>query len=168
VSEQTPLFQDFTAHTVKVGPIDINCRVGGEGPPLLLLHGCPQTHVMWHKLAPELAKKFTVVAADLRGYGDSSKPAGLKDHSNYSFREMALDQVAVMSLFGFDRFSAIGHDRGARVLHRIPMEAATRPVNIVLARTTLNHTTSIAGNGVKISPSLSSPARPSIGLLKTT
>ncbi|WP_031259950.1 alpha/beta hydrolase [Mesorhizobium sp. LNHC252B00] len=122
MSDQPPLFKNFSVHTVKVGSININCRVGGEGPPLLLLHGCPQTHVMWHKLAPELAKTYTVVASDLRGYGDSSKPQGLPDHANYAFREMASDQLAVMKSFGFDRFYAIGHDRGARVLHRMALD----------------------------------------------
>jgi haloacetate dehalogenase len=102
--------------------VTIHCRIGGNGPPLLLLHGCPQTHLMWHKLAPELAKSFTVVAADLRGYGASSKPQGGRNHENYSFRNMAADQKAVMRTFGFDVFEAVGHDRGARVLHRMALD----------------------------------------------
>jgi haloacetate dehalogenase len=116
------LFDGFISRDVQVGGARIHCRVGGSGPPLLLLHGCPQTHVMWHKIAPALARRFTVVASDLRGYGDSSKPRGSADHDNYSFRAMAMDQLELMSSFGFDRFSAVGHDRGARVLHRMALD----------------------------------------------
>ena len=115
-------FENFTSRLIQVKHARIHCRVGGAGPPLLLLHGCPQTHVMWHKLAPALSRVFTVVASDLRGYGDSSKPAGSADHSNYSFRAMAADQVEVMSSLGFATFSAVGHDRGARVLHRMALD----------------------------------------------
>jgi haloacetate dehalogenase len=100
----------------------IRFRVGGDGPPLLLLHGCPQTHVMWHKVAITLSRSFTVVASDLRGYGDSSKPRGATDHSNYSFRAMAADQLEVMAALGFGRFLAAGHDRGARVIHRMALD----------------------------------------------
>src|SRR5256884_8285918 len=95
---------------------------GGDGPPLLLLHGNPFTHLSWHKFAPRLALEFTVVATDLRGYGDSSKPPGSADHSGYSFRAMAQDQVEVMAVLGFDRFFAAGHDRGARVVHRMCLD----------------------------------------------
>ena len=91
----------------------------GSGPPVLLLHGAPQTHVMWHAVAPGLADSWTVVASDLRGYGDSSKPTSEPDHAAYSFRAMALDQVEVMRALGFDRFCVVGHDRGARVAHRL-------------------------------------------------
>src|SRR5437763_6850659 len=90
---------------------------GGSGPPLLLLHGNPFTHLSWHKFAPRLAQEFTVVATDLRGYGDSEKPPGGADHSGYSFRAMAQDQVEVMAALGFGRIFAGGHDRGARVVH---------------------------------------------------
>jgi haloacetate dehalogenase len=116
------LFDQFLVRDVPVAGARIHCRVGGSGPPLLLLHGCPQTHVMWHKVAPVLASHFTVVASDLRGYGDSSKPQGLAGHENYSFRAMAADQIELMSSFGFGKFSAVGHDRGARVLHRMALD----------------------------------------------
>src|SRR5262245_54983639 len=92
---------------------------GGSGPPLLLLHGHPQTSAMWHRVAPALARRFTVVAADLRGYGDSSKPPGAADHANYSKRTMARDMLALMRAVGFDRFDVLAHDRGARVAHRL-------------------------------------------------
>ena len=95
---------------------------GGSGPPLLLIHGNPLTHVHWHQVAPRLAEKFTVVATDLRGYGDSSKPRGLPDHSNYSFRRMAQDQVDVMALLGYRKFFVAGHDRGARTAYRMAFD----------------------------------------------
>ena len=98
------------------------CATAGSGPPLLLLHGNPLTHVMWHKIAPRLAEDFTVVATDLRGYGDSSKPPGGEDHAGYSFRAMADDQVEVMRSLGFDRFHVCGHDRGGRVAHRMALD----------------------------------------------
>jgi haloacetate dehalogenase len=116
------LFENFDSKFIRVSGATIHCKVGGDGPPLLLLHGCPQTHLMWHKLVSELSRHFTVIASDLRGYGDSSKPQGLPDHANYSFREMALDQIEVMSSLGFQRFSAMGHDRGARALHRMALD----------------------------------------------
>jgi haloacetate dehalogenase len=93
--------------------------IGGSGPAVLLLHGYPENHLMWRKVAPELAKTHTVVAADLRGYGDSSKPAGGGDHSDYSKRAMALDQVELMQNLGFAKFAVVGHDRGGRVAHRM-------------------------------------------------
>ncbi|MGI4717991.1 MAG: alpha/beta fold hydrolase [Janthinobacterium lividum] len=93
--------------------------LGGAGPPLLLLHGHPQTHAIWHKVAPVLARHFTVVACDLRGYGDSSKPDAVPDHANYSKRTMAADMLAVMRGLGFERFRVMAHDRGARVAHRL-------------------------------------------------
>lgn len=97
-------------------------RVGGKGPAALLLHGNPLTHVHWHLVAPQLAKDFTVVATDLRGYGDSGKPRGKEDHSNYSFRRMAQDQVDVMAHLGFKEFFVAGHDRGARTAHRMALD----------------------------------------------
>lgn len=104
------------------GNIEISYLIGGSGPPLLLLHGFPQTKAIWSQVAPELAKQFTVVAADLRGYGASSKPHGEKNHSTYSKRSMAADQHALMSSLGFNEFYLIGHDRGGRVSHRLAMD----------------------------------------------
>ncbi|MEY4277272.1 MAG: hypothetical protein RI975_537 [Pseudomonadota bacterium] len=104
------------------GPIEIACLVGGNGPALLLLHGFPQTKAIWHQVAPELAKNFTVVASDLRGYGASSKPHGKPDHSSYSKRSMAKDQHALMNALGHKQFFVLGHDRGGRVSHRLAMD----------------------------------------------
>ncbi len=101
---------------------NIFLRIGGQGPPLLLLHGYPQTHAMWHPLASRLACEFTVVCPDLRGYGDSAKPASDADHMPYSKRAMAADQVATMDTLGFQRFQVVGHDRGARVGHRMALD----------------------------------------------
>ena len=97
-------------------------RVGGKGPAVLLIHGNPLTHVHWHLVAPRLAENFTVVATDLRGYGDSSKPRGREDHSNYSFRRMAQDQVDVMAHLGFKQFFVAGHDRGGRTAYRMALD----------------------------------------------
>ena len=116
----TPLFPGFRTHPVSVAPgIAIHAIAGGSGPPLLLLHGHPQTHAIWHRVAPVLAQHFTVVACDLRGYGDSSKPPGEPGHANYSKRTMAADVLAVMRASGFETFSVLAHDRGARVAHRL-------------------------------------------------
>jgi len=116
------MFEGFATHRIDHDGVTIHAVVGGEGPPLLLLHGHPQTHVIWHKVAGELARHFTVVATDLRGYGDSDKPTGLPDHSNYSKRTMAADQLAVMRALGFERFRVLAHDRGARVAHRLAVD----------------------------------------------
>ncbi len=115
-------FKGFERKRIQVSGASINLVHGGAGPAVLLLHGYPQTHCIWHKLAPRLAKQFTVVAADLRGYGDSSKPAGLPDHANYSKRAMALDQVEMMRALGHQEFHLVGHDRGARVAHRLVLD----------------------------------------------
>ena len=117
-------FPGFEQRFFEVGQgIAINVLFAGEGKEaVLLLHGHPETHLMWRFIAPELAKKYTVVVPDLRGYGDSSKPEGLPDHSNYSKRAMADDQVEVMRLLGFTKFHVAGHDRGARVLHRMMID----------------------------------------------
>ncbi|MDR3438898.1 alpha/beta hydrolase [Telmatospirillum sp.] len=113
----------FEPHDIDVGSLRIHAAVAGSGDPLLLLHGHPQTHATWHKTAPALvAAGFTVVAADLRGYGDSDKPDGGADHVGYSKRVMAADQVAVMRSLGFDRFTVVGHDRGGRVAHRMALD----------------------------------------------
>jgi pimeloyl-ACP methyl ester carboxylesterase len=104
------------------GPIEIACQTAGSGPALLLLHGFPQTKAIWRHIAPELAKRFSVVLTDLRGYGASSKPAGALDHSTYSKRSMAADQHAVMQSLGHQTFSLLGHDRGGRVSHRLAID----------------------------------------------
>src|ERR1700758_3804018 len=116
------MFEGFTLAQIDTKGARINLRHGGSRPPLLLLHGNPLTHVMWHKIAPRLAERYTVVATDLRGYGDSSKPLGGGDHHAYSFRPMAKDQVAVMRPFGFDEWFVAGHDRGGRVAHRMALD----------------------------------------------
>lgn len=115
-------FPGFEASRVQTSGATINVVKSGDGPPVLLLHGAPQTHVSWRLVAPELAKTHTVVVADLRGYGDSSKPPDGENHSGYSKRAMALDQVEVMKQFGFDRFAVAGHDRGGRVAHRMALD----------------------------------------------
>jgi haloacetate dehalogenase len=116
------LLENFKHTRVKTSGAEIVVSTAGNGPPLLLMHGNPFTHVTWHKIAPRLAEEFTLVLPDLRGYGDSSKPDGGADHSAYSFRSMALDQIEVMRHFGFEKFHAGGHDRGARVLHRLCLD----------------------------------------------
>ena len=112
--------------------IRLRFAIAGDGPPLLLLHGHPQTHVTWRKIAPALAKRFTVIAADLRGYGDSSKPDGGEDHINYSKRAMANDQVSLMRALGHERFFVAGHDRGGRVAHRMALDHANAIAKLAL------------------------------------
>jgi haloacetate dehalogenase len=116
------VFEGFEHRTVDVGGIDIACVVGGSGPPVLLLHGFPQNLAMWARVAPILSRRYTVVCADLRGYGDSSKPRCLPDRSNYSFRAFAADQIGLMRYLGFKTFHAIGHDRGGRTAHRMALD----------------------------------------------
>jgi haloacetate dehalogenase len=116
------MFEGFARSEIQTSGARIVAVHGGSGPPLLLMHGNPFTHVNWHKVAPRLAREFTVVCTDLRGYGDSEKPPGGEDHSGYSFRAMAQDQVEVMAALGHARFHAAGHDRGARVLHRMCLD----------------------------------------------
>jgi haloacetate dehalogenase len=116
------LLENFEDHDVDVDGTRIHAAVGGAGPPVLLLHGYPQSHVMWHRVAPELADRHTVVLADLRGYGDSSRPPSQVDHASYSKRAMAADQVGLMRQLGFQSFSVVGHDRGARVAHRLCLD----------------------------------------------
>ena len=120
------MFDGFETRRVTTSAAEIHFRLGGNGPPLLLLHGYPQTHVMWHRVAPHLAERFTVVAADLRGYGDSAKPESDPAHATYSKRAMARDQVEVMSSLGFERFAVVGHDRGGRVTHRMALDHPER------------------------------------------
>ncbi len=114
--------EQFKQSRVACAEVEINLVQGGSGSPLLLLHGYPQTHVMWHAVAPALAEHFHVVCADLRGYGDSSKPESSADHSTYSKRAMARDMVEVMAQLGYSEFHVAGHDRGARVTHRMALD----------------------------------------------
>jgi haloacetate dehalogenase len=120
------MFDDFDVIEIPTDKATIHGRKGGSGPPVLLLHGHPQTHVMWHLVAPRLAERFTVVATDLRGYGDSSKPPTTSHHEPYSKRAMARDQVEVMHQLGFDRFSVAGHDRGGRCAYRMALDHSDR------------------------------------------
>lgn len=113
------MLDSFTPFDLQRGPVRLHGRIGGRGVPLLLLHGHPQTHTIWHRIAPLLADRFTLVMMDLRGYGDSGRPEGGADHVAYSKREMALDALAVMQHHGFARFGVLAHDRGARVAHRL-------------------------------------------------
>jgi haloacetate dehalogenase len=113
------MFEGFQRRLIETSGARINLVVGGSGSPVLLLHGYPQTHMMWHRVAPRLARQHTVVAADLRGYGDSSKPESAADHSTYSKRAMAEDVAEVMSALGHKQFAVVGHDRGARVAYRM-------------------------------------------------
>ena len=119
-------FPGFKSARVKTSGAEINLVHAGSGPPLLLMHGAPQTHVSMRHLAADLAKDYTVIAPDLRGYGESSKPPDGENHINYSKRAMALDQVEVMKSFGFDTFAVVGHDRGGRVGHRLALDHADK------------------------------------------
>ncbi|WEK00194.1 MAG: alpha/beta hydrolase [Candidatus Sphingomonas phytovorans] len=126
------LMPGFRWQDIDVEGVRIRAAIGGSGPPLLLLHGHPQTHLTWHKVAPALAERFTVVATDLRGYGDSAKPPGGGNHATYSKRTMAADQVAVMRSLGFYHFAVVGHDRGARVAHRMALDHPGQVTRLVL------------------------------------
>jgi haloacetate dehalogenase len=117
-----PMFEGFSSRTVAAEEADIHLRLGGDGPPLLLLHGYPQTSAMWHRVAPGLAERFTVVAADLRGYGGSAKPPSDPGHHTYAKRAMAADMVQVMAELGFASFAVSGHDRGGRVAYRMALD----------------------------------------------
>lgn len=116
----------FEYQQMRIGDLTLNLAQGGEGPPLLLLHGYPQTHLMWHRVAPELARNFRVICPDLRGYGDSGKPESDPHHETYSKRTMAADMIAMMQVLGCDRFGVAGHDRGARVAHRLCLDYPDR------------------------------------------
>ena len=126
------MFEEFSTFDRKCNGLNIHGVIGGNGPPLLLLHGYPQTHAMWHLTAPELAKHFTVIAADLRGYGGSGKPVSVRDHSTYSKREMAKDMVTLMDQLGFASFKVLSHDRGARVAHRMAMDHGERVEQVMI------------------------------------
>jgi len=125
-------FPGFRRKTIKTSDTSINLVTGGEGPPLLLLHGFPQTHILWRKVAPELAKNYTLVMPDLRGYGDSGKPSAGENHINYSKRSMASDQVDVMDQLGFRQFSLVSHDRGSRVAHRLVLDHPDRVLKLAV------------------------------------
>jgi haloacetate dehalogenase len=126
-------FEGFQLSRIDLGEVTLRVRHGGSGPPLLLLHGCPQTHMMWGRVAGDLARDFTVVAPDLRGYGESSKPPSTSDHEPYSKRAMARDAVGLMAHFGFNHFDVAGHDRGGRVTYRMALDhpRAVRRISIL-------------------------------------
>lgn len=126
------IIEGFSPLRAEVGGLTIAGAIGGSGPPLLLLHGYPQTHAMWHKVAPRLAREFTVVAADLRGYGDSARPPAGADHAGYSKRAMAGDLAALMAQLGHERFLLAGHDRGARVAHRLCRDFPDRVARVAM------------------------------------
>ncbi len=127
------LFPGFDTRQVESAPgVHLQVRIGGRGDPLLLLHGHPQTSAIWHRVAPVLAERFTLVLADLRGYGDSSKPPGEAAHANYSKRVMAQDMLRVMQSLGFPRFKVLAHDRGARVAHRLAVDHPQAVSRLVL------------------------------------
>jgi haloacetate dehalogenase len=125
-------FPGFRRQTIETSGTSINVVTGGSGPPLLLLHGYPQTHIEWRKMAPDLSANHTLVMPDLRGYGDSGTPPAGDNHINYSKRAMALDQVEVMEKLGFQRFAVVSHDRGARVAHRMALDHADRVTKLVM------------------------------------
>jgi haloacetate dehalogenase len=129
-----PLSDEFKRVTLAPGGVRINTVVGGsdQGTPVLLLHGYPQTHVMWHHVAPVLAQDHPVVLTDLRGYGDSGKPSGGPTHEAYAKRTMAYDQILVMRELGYERFAVVGHDRGARVAHRMALDYAERVTRLAV------------------------------------
>src|SRR5262245_10645667 len=116
------MFEGFERRDFQVNGVRLNARIGGRGPALLLMHGHPQTHAMWHAVAPALTDRFTLVALDLRGYGDSGRPASDGSHAAYSKRTMAEDALAVMRELGHARFAVCAHDRGARVAHRLALD----------------------------------------------
>jgi haloacetate dehalogenase len=147
-----PLPESFAYQDIDTGEARIHCAVAGDGPPLLLLHGYPQTHLIWHRVAPRLAEEFTVVLADLRGYGDSDKPAPTEGDAEYTKRAMAADQVSLMRKLGFDRFGVVGHDRGGRVGHRMALDAPEAVerlavLDIVPTRHTFEHVDAAVGLG---------------------
>jgi haloacetate dehalogenase len=129
---EAEFFPGFKKLTTKTPGATINFVTAGSGPGLLLLHGYPQSHIEWRKIAPQLTQKFTVVASDLRGYGDSSKPSDGENHFGYSKRAMAQDQVEVMASLGFQKFSVVGHDRGGRVAHRMAVDHPDRITKVAV------------------------------------
>ena len=132
MTDAADLFPGFATHKLNVDGLSFHARVGGSGPPLLCLHGYPQTHVCWHKIAPSLSNEFTLVVMDMRGYGQSSAPASDDSHTLYSKRSMARDAVAVMRQLGHERFHVMGHDRGARVAYRMALDTPDAIDRLVL------------------------------------
>jgi len=132
----TVTFPEFQNRQIQLevvdGVIEVSCLVGGNGPPLLLLHGFPQTKAIWHRIAPQLAQLYTVIVPDLRGYGKSSKPQSSPDHKTYSKKVMAGDQLALMKALGFDQFYVLGHDRGGRVAHRLAVDHPQSVLKLML------------------------------------
>lgn len=126
------MFEGFIHKQIETRETMINLVQGGSGEPILLLHGYPETHVCWHRVAPILAERFTVICPDLRGYGDSAKPPSDPEHLAYSKRVMAQDQVEVMQSLGFSKFAVVGHDRGARVAHRMALDHAEKVTKLAL------------------------------------
>ena len=126
------MFEGFETQRIAVKGAEIHLVRGGSGPPVLLIHGYPQTHAMWHKIAPTLAEHYTLVAPDMRGYGASSKPPAGDDHTGYSKRTMASDLVEVMRASGFERFAVVGHDRGARTAYRMALDHPDRVEQLVV------------------------------------
>jgi haloacetate dehalogenase len=131
-SDEGHMFEGFASALIDTGETTIWTRYGGSGPPLLLLHGFPETHLMWHKVAPRLAQEFTVVTTDLRGYGESGTPPTAPDHAPYAMRALAADQVAVMRKLGFERFAVTGHDRGARCAYRLALDHPERVTKLAV------------------------------------
>ena len=126
------MLANFQRQTITTSEVKINTFIGGSGYPLLLLHGYPQNYYMWHQVCDRLARYFTVIMTDLRGYGDSSKPPVTADSRNYTKRVMARDQIEVMSSLGYDKFYLVGHDRGARVAHRLTLDYPQRVQKLAL------------------------------------
>jgi len=126
------VFDGFKSAKIKSNKININYKIGGKGYPILMLHGYPQTHIMWRKIAPILSQNYTVICSDLRGYGDSDKPSSDVIHRNYSKKEMAKDQAELMELLGFKKYIVVGHDRGARVAHRMGLDYQDKISKMVL------------------------------------
>jgi len=123
---------NYRNEVIRNDGVNISVNITGQGEPLLLIHGYPETYLGWHKLVPDLAEKYTVICPDLRGNGASDKPVGAEDHSNYSKRTMAADMIAIMDELGFDKFRVMGHDRGARVAHRLCLDHPERVSKAVL------------------------------------
>lgn len=126
------MFDGFEERYVQTGNVTLRVRSGGGGPPILLLHGHPQTSAIWHLIAPRLVERFTVVAPDIRGYGASSKPDTTPDHEPYSKRAMARDMIALMDHLGFNRFAVVGHDRGGRIAYRMALDYPDRVTHLTV------------------------------------